>query len=46
MFFKNELDFNLMEGDEFKVNDTKVLFEKIETTNEINFQSLRGKFFI
>ena len=42
--FKNELDFNLNEGDEFNVIGKKVLFEKIETTNEINFQALRGKF--
>ena len=42
--FQNELDFNLNEGDKFDVNGKTVLFEKIETTNEINFQSLRGKF--
>ena len=42
--FQNELDFNLNEGDRFNVNGKTVLFEKIETTNEINFQSLRGKF--
>ena len=42
--FKNELDFNLNEGDEFDVIGKKVLFERIETTNEINFQALRGKF--
>ncbi len=42
--FQNELDFNLNEGDEFNVNGKTVLFEKIETTNQINFQSLRGKF--
>ncbi len=42
--FKNELDFNLNEGDEFNVIGKKVLFEKIETTNETNFQALRGKF--
>ncbi len=42
--FQNELDFNLNEGDKFNVNGKTVLFEKIETTNEMNFQSLRGKF--
>ncbi len=42
--FQNELDFNLNEGDKFNVNGKTVLFEKIETTNKINFQSLRGKF--
>ena len=42
--FQSELDFNLNEGDKFNVNVKTVLFEKIETTNEINFQSLRGKF--
>ncbi len=42
--FQNELDFNLNEGDKFNINGKIVLFEKIETTNQINFQSLRGKF--
>ena len=42
--FQNELDFNLSEGDKFNINGKTVLFEKIETTNQINFQSLRGKF--
>ena len=42
--FQDELDFNLNEGDEFKVNGKTVLFEEIETTNQINFQALRGKF--
>ena len=42
--FQNELDFNLNEGDEFKVNGKTVLFKEIETTNQINFQALRGKF--
>ncbi len=42
--FQNELDFNLNEGDEFNVNGKKVIFAEIETTNQINFQSLRGKF--
>ena len=42
--FQNELNFNLNEGDKFNINGKTVLFEKIETTNEINFQSLRGKF--
>ena len=42
--FKNELEFNLNEGEKFKVNGTKVLFEKIETSNDINYQSLRGSF--
>ncbi len=42
--FQNELDFNLNEGDKFNVNGKTVLFEKIETTNQNNFQSLRGKF--
>ncbi len=42
--FQNELDFNLSEGDKFNINGKTVLFEKIETTNQTNFQSLRGKF--
>ena len=42
--FQDELDFNLNEGDEFNVNGKTVLFKEIETTNQINFQALRGKF--
>ena len=42
--FQNELDFNLNQGDEFEVNGKTVLFEEIETTNQTNFQALRGKF--
>ncbi len=42
--FQTELDFNLNEGDKFNVNGKMVLFEEIATTNQINFQSLRGKF--
>ena len=36
--FQNELDFNLNEGDEFNINGKTVLFEEIETTNQINFR--------
>ncbi len=41
---KSEFEFNLNEGDKFEIYDTKILFKKIETKNEINFQSLRAKF--
>ena len=44
--FKNEYDFDIKEGDEFKIENTNIIFEKIETTNEINFQALRAIFLI
>ena len=44
--FKNEYDFNLNEGDNFQIKNTTVSLEKIEITNEINFQSLRANFLI
>ena len=44
--FKNEFDFNIYEGDNFKLQDTNILLEKIETKNESNFQSLRANFVI
>ena len=42
--FKQEYDYNINEGTEFKIDDTLVLFEKIETINKDNFQALRAKF--
>ena len=42
--FKSEYDFNLNEGDNFKVEQNKIIFDKIETTNEINYQALRANF--
>jgi len=42
--FKQEYDYNINEGAEFKIDDTLILFERIETTNKDNFQSLRAKF--
>ena len=44
--FKNEYSFNLSEGDHFEVKDVNIIFDKIETTNEINFQALRANFLI
>ncbi len=44
--FKNEYNFDIKEGDEFKIENTNIIFEKIETTNEINFQALRANFLI
>ncbi len=44
--FKNEYSFNINEGDKIKVEDTNISFERIEITNEINFQSLRASFLI
>jgi len=42
--FKQEYDYNINEGAEFKIDDTLILFERIETTNKENFQALRAKF--
>ena len=44
--FKTEYSYNLNEGDKFQVEDINVILEKIETTNEVNFQALRAKFLI
>ncbi len=44
--FKNEYNLNLKEGDEFQIENVNITFKKIETTNEINFQSLRANFLI
>ena len=44
--FKSEYDYNINEGDQFQIDNTNIIFEKIETTNEINFQSLRANFLI
>ncbi len=44
--FKNEFTYNIVEGENFKINKTDIVFDKIETTNEMNFQSLRANFLI
>ncbi len=44
--FKNEYDFNINEGDKIKIKDLNIIFEKIEISNEINYQALRANFFI
>ncbi len=44
--FKNEFDYYLNEGDNFQVKNLNIIFERIETTNESNFQALRAKFLI
>ena len=44
--FKNEFTYNIVEGENFKINNTDIVFDKIETTNEKNFQSLRANFLI
>ena len=46
MYFKNEYTYNIVEGENFKINNTDIVFDKIETTNEKNFQSLRANFLI
>ncbi len=42
--FKSEYMFYINEGDNFQINTTNVIFDKIETFNENNFQALRAKF--
>ena len=42
--FKSEYMFYINEGDNFQINTTKIIFDKIETFNENNFQALRAKF--
>ena len=44
--FKSEYEYYLNEGDEFNVIKTNFVLEKIETKNEVNFQSLRAHFTI
>ncbi len=44
--FQSEYEFNLNEGEKFNLNKTSVIFNKIETTNEKNYQSLRAVFLI
>ncbi len=44
--FKNEYDYYLNEGSNFEVKDLNIIFEKIETTNQTNFQALRANFLI
>ena len=36
--------FYINEGDNFQINTTNIIFDKIETFNENNFQALRAKF--
>ena len=44
--FKNEYDFNLNEGDKVQIKDANIKLEKIEMTNEVNYQALRANFLI
>ena len=44
--FKKEYDYNLNEGDSFQINNMNIVFEKIETLNDVNFQSLRANFLV
>ena len=44
--FKNEYDFNLNEGDKVLIEDTNIRLEKIEISNEVNYQALRANFLI
>ncbi len=44
--FKNEYDFNINEGDKFEIDNANISLEKIEVTNETNFQALRANFLI
>ena len=44
--FQKEFDYNLNTGDNFIVNEVTVVFDKVETKNEKNFQALRANFLI
>jgi len=44
--FKNEYDFNLNEGDKILIEDANIKLEKIEISNEVNYQALRANFLI
>ena len=44
--FNNEYEFNINEGDKFQIDNTNISLEKIEITNEINYQALRAKFLV
>ncbi|MDA9748763.1 heme lyase CcmF/NrfE family subunit [Pelagibacteraceae bacterium] len=44
--FKNEFSYSINEGENFKIIDTNIIFDKIITTNEKNFQALRANFLI
>ena len=44
--FKIEYDFNISEGDKLEIEDIDIVFEKINITNESNFQALRANFLI
>ena len=44
--FKNEYDFNLNEGDKVLIEDANIKLEKIEISNEVNYQALRANFLI
>tara|TARA_B100001057_G_C22852255_1_gene951408 strand:- start:346 stop:2058 length:1713 start_codon:yes stop_codon:yes gene_type:complete len=44
--FQNKYDQNIYEGEKFQIDNISVVMEKIKTTNETNFQSLRAHFLI
>ena len=44
--FKYEYNFNLNEGDQIKIKNTNISLEKVEVSNEINYQALRANFLI
>jgi len=44
--FKQEFSFNINEGESFTIENTDIIFEKIETSNKVNYQSLRANFLI
>ena len=44
--FKNEYDFNLNEGDKVQIEGANIKLEKIEMSNEVNYQALRANFLI
>ena len=44
--FKEEYDYNLKVGDSIQMENINIIFENIETSNEINYQALRANFSI
>ena len=44
--FKEEYDYNLKVGDSIQMENLNIIFENIETSNEINYQALRANFSI
>ena len=44
--FKSEYNYTMNTGDQFKIDNTEITFQRVTTSNEINFQALRVNFLI